>query len=301
MWADMILKYPEAAEELPKETILVDWNYGWKINHFGDVSKLQEMGFTFWGAPAIRSHPDNWYVTDWKNHFANQKDFIPYAREAGYEGLIMTSWSTTGLYGFTWDVGYEVVDMVQIRNTYPMSGFRILIASYAEALRTKKQIDPKEFVIHYSQKRFGIGKEEGEILWDYLSRPVELIQNGKPTKSDSIEQMQDDYNLIRKRLKTINPKRNKKEFAHFNLMADLRIHYLKFKSVESKYNSPKFSIDQVPELVGELEEIFSEAKELNKRFSGLNKGFLYESEIEEQNEIRLQPVRVLYNRLVKLK
>jgi hypothetical protein len=54
-------------------------------------------------------------------------------------------------------------------------------------------------------------------------------------------------------------------------------------------------------LVGELEEIFSEAKELNKRFSGLNKGFLYESEIEEQNEIRLQPVRVLYNRLVKLK
>lgn len=59
MWADIILKYPEAAAELPKETVFVDWNYGWKANHFGDISKLQELGFAFWGAPYIRSHPDN--------------------------------------------------------------------------------------------------------------------------------------------------------------------------------------------------------------------------------------------------
>ena len=64
MWADIILKHPEAARELPEETIFVDWNYGWKINHFGDIPQLQDQGFTFWGAPAIRSHPDNWYVTD---------------------------------------------------------------------------------------------------------------------------------------------------------------------------------------------------------------------------------------------
>lgn len=301
MWADIILKYPEAAEELPKETIFVDWNYGWKINHFGDVTNLQDKGFTFWGAPSIRSHPDNWYVTDWKTHFNNQKDFIPYARNADYKGSIMTSWSTTGQYGFTWDVGYEVVDMVQIRNTYPMTGFRILIASYANALESKDPIDPKEFVIQYSRKRFGLGKQDGEMLWDYLSRPVELIQNGKPTKSESIEQMQDEFGQIRELLIKINPHRNKDEFAHFKLMADLRMHYLDFKLVQSKYNSPKFSVDKVPELVEELEQIFAEAKVLDKRFSDLNTGFLYDSEIEEQNEVRIQPVRVLYDRLVKLK
>lgn len=301
MWADIILKYPEAAEELPKETIFVDWNYGWKINHFGDVKDLQDKGFTFWGAPSIRSHPDNWYVTDWKTHFNNQKDFIPYARKADYKGSIMTSWSTTGLYGFTWDVGYEVVDMVQIRNTYPMTGFRILIASYANALESKDQIDPMEFVINYSRKRFGLGKQDSEILWDYLSRPVELIQNGKPTKSESIEQMQDEFGQVRDILVKITPKRNKNEFAHFKLMADLRMHYLDFKLVQSKYNSPKFSADKGRELVEELEQIFADAKVLDKRFSDLNKGFLYDSEIEEQNEVRIQPVRVLYDRLVKLK
>ncbi|PRX51637.1 family 20 glycosylhydrolase [Salegentibacter salegens] len=301
MWADMILKYPEAAKELPKETILVDWNYGWKINHFGDVSKLQEMGFTFWGAPAIRSHPDNWYVTDWKTHFNNQKKFIPYARQAGYEGIVMTSWSTTGLYGFTWDVGYEVIDMTQIRNTYPMSGFRILIASYVESLNSKDSINPEDFVLQYSRERFGLEKEDGRILWDYFSKPVELIQNGKPEKSKSIEQMQFDYGQLNEKLNRINPKRNITEFNHLKLMADLRMHYLKFKAIEARYNSPEFSIDQTPELAEELENIFDEAKVLNRRFTALNKGFLYDSEIKEQNDIRIQPVQVLYDRLVKLK
>ncbi len=240
-------------------------------------------------------------MTNWKTHFANQKDFIPYAREAGYEGIIMTSWSTSGVYGFTWDIGFEVVDMVQLRNTYPMTGFQILIASYAEALKSKYKIDPKEFVINYSEKQFGLEEVDGEIMWNYFSRPLELIQNGKPTISESIEQMQEEFNLIREQLKTIKPKRNEKEFAHFDLMADLRKHYLEFKLVESNYNSPEFSTDEVPELINKLEQILMDAEELNKRFSSLNEGFLYDSEIKEQNEIRVQPVRVLYNRLIKLR
>lgn len=79
MWADILLKHPEAASELPKQTIFIDWNYGWKTNYFGDISSLQKQGFTFWGSPAIRSHPDNWYVTCWEKHLDNQRDFIPYA------------------------------------------------------------------------------------------------------------------------------------------------------------------------------------------------------------------------------
>ena len=159
MWADIILKHPEAAEQLPKETIFVDWNYGWKTNHFGDIAALQDLGFSFWGAPAIRSHPDNWYGTNWPVHFKNQKEFIPYARKSNYEGIVMTSWSTSGVYGFTWDVGYDVIDMEQIRNTYPLSGFRILIASFAEALNSPQAIEPKDFVQKYAKERFGLDEK----------------------------------------------------------------------------------------------------------------------------------------------
>ena len=41
MWADIVLKYPEAADELPEETIFVDWNYGWSTNYFGNINELQ--------------------------------------------------------------------------------------------------------------------------------------------------------------------------------------------------------------------------------------------------------------------
>ena len=66
-------------------------------------------------------------------------------------------------------------------------------------------------------------------------------------------------------------------------------------------NSPAFSTEQTPQLLEDLEAVLEEAEELNERFLDLNEGFLYEAEIEEQNEIRMEPVKVLYNRLAKLK
>lgn len=301
MWADIILKYPEAVEDLPKETVFVDWNYGWKINHFGDIAGIQEKGFTFWGAPAIRSHPDNWYVTDWKKHLENQRDFIPYARKAGYKGMVMTSWSTTGVYGFIWDVGYDVIDMVQVRNTYPLAGFRILMASYARALKSDKPIDPEAFVHDYGKERFGLNDVDNKRFWEFISAVPELIENGKTAYSKSIAELKEKYAEVRNGIYACSPKRNKKEFKHFKLMTDLRMHYLDFKEIEEQYNSKGFAMAQVPELISGLDGILQEGETLNKRFAQLMKGFLYPAEITEQNKRREEPVRVLYDRLAKLK
>ncbi len=301
MWADIILKYPEAASELPAETIFVDWNYGWKVNHFGDVDQLQNLGFSFWGAPSIRCHPDNWYVTDWATHFKNQEEFIPYASDANYEGMVMTSWSTTGLYGFNWDVGYEVVDMVQIRNTYPLSGFRISFASYAEAVASKKPLDAKVFILDYGKKRFGLKKNDAQFLYNFLYAPPELISNGMPSTSESITALKEDFAKVRADLVGVNPTQHVKEFEHFKLMADLRMHYLEFKEVESVYNSLDFRVSQTPELLEKMHKILQDAEVLGDRFFVLNKGFLYDAELHEQNELRVQHMRILHDRLAKLK
>ncbi|CAZ97487.1 family 20 glycosylhydrolase [Zobellia galactanivorans] len=301
IWADIILKYPEAAAELPEETIFIDWNYGWKTNHFGDVAGLQELGFTFWGSPAIRSHPDNWYGTGWMTHFKNQRDFIPYAREANYKGLFMTSWSTSGVYGFTWDVGYDVMDMVQMRNTYPMAGFRILIASYAHALKTDEPLDIEAFVRDYGKKRFGLNRADSQKLWDFFSANPEPITNGKASKSGSIEEVKERYGKIREAISSVTPSKNIREFGHFKLMADLRMHYLDFKNIEARYNSKGFSVADTPELLKALDQVLKDAKDLDKRFIDLNKGFLYDAELQEQNALRVEPVKGLYDRLAKLK
>jgi len=301
MWADIILKHPEAAADLPAETIFVDWNYGWKISHFGDIPSLQKIGFTFWGSPAIRSHPDNWYVTKWEKHFNNQSDFIPYSRQAGYTGMVMTSWSTSGVYGFTWDSGYDVLDMVQIRNNYPMSGFRILIASYAEALKKETPINGQSFALQYGKERFGLSNKDSQVLWKFLSADSELITNGKPEQSASIDDVKAKYDPIRKEINQIEPRKNQQEFEHFKLMADLRMHYLDFKAVEAQYNSKDFSVTETLGLLKKLDAVLADAETLNKRYIELNKGFLYDAELQEQNNIRVQQVKVLYDRLAKAK
>ncbi|MBK1440889.1 family 20 glycosylhydrolase [Parapedobacter sp. ISTM3] len=301
MWADIILKYPEAVAELPDEVIFVDWNYGWKTNHFGDVAALQQQGFTFWGAPSIRCHPDNWYVTDWMTHFNNQRDFIPYSREAGYRGMVMTSWSTTGVYGFIWDVGYDVIDMIQVRNTYPLAGFRILIASYAQALASSEPLDAQAFVYTYGKDRFGLTATEADALWSFFAAPPVLITDGKPADGSTIEMLIQNYTKVQQGVNTCSPKRNQREFEHFKLMVDLRMHYLAYKAIEAKYNAADFDPAQTPELLTAIHAILADADVLNQRFEGLMSGFLYPAEIAEQNRWRVEQVHVLYHRLAKLK
>jgi hexosaminidase len=297
MWADILLKYPEAASELPPQTIFVDWNYGWKTNYFGNIKALQSLGLEFWGAPAIRSHPDNYYVTCWGKHFSNQRDFIPYSRHAGYTGIIMTSWSTSGGYGYTWDVGYDVIDMQQVRNTYPLSGFRILLAAYAHALKDTMPLDPENFVTGYAQERFGLTYEQGAVLWKALNVNPELIVNGKPTTSKSIAEMRDSLSLISSQLYKIMPGKNKVEFEHFKLMARLRDYYLAGKELESFYNSDSFSILNKKVLFSKVDALLHESKKIDKKFMQLQKGFLYHSEIRKQNEIRNQKLVILRKRL----
>lgn len=301
MWADILLKYPEAASELPKETIFIDWNYGWKTNHFGDISNVQAKGFTFWGSPSIRSHPDNWYVTEWEKHFNNQRDFIPYSRKAGYQGMVMTSWSTSGLYGFTWDSGYELVDMLQVRNNYPLSAFRILVASFAEGLKKREPINPEDFVVSYAEERFGLKGNDRQRFWQAIKTDPRQIIITRPNAVSEISEISINNDTARKILKELKPLRNQKEFEHYRLMFDLRAFYLDFKKIEAAYNSEDFNRSKAKALVSGLEKLRNASKTLDRRFFELNKGFLYDEEIREQNLIRNQKLEVLFQRISRIR
>ncbi len=287
LWADIILKYPEARGELPKDLIFVDWNYGWDRNYFGKLDNLLETGATFWGAPSIRSHPDNIYLTQWEKHFDNQKDFIPFSRETGYKGMVMTSWSTSGTYGFRYDTNWEVVDMFPVRYVYPLSGFRILVAAYGESLKSKTPLNPTEFVTKYAQERFGLTKTESETLWSILRAPQETAN-----KTAKIVQMRDDVLKLQGQMNALKAKRNVNEFEHLRLMLDIRVDHLVFREIEYRYESTEFTREQTSEFLKELEPLVKNSKELDKRFLKLNKGYLYD---EELNEINISRSKKLLN------
>ncbi|HKK42767.1 MAG TPA: family 20 glycosylhydrolase [Bacteroidales bacterium] len=298
LWSDIVLQYPEVVDRLPKETIYVDWNYGWKINHFGDIGKLLTKGLTFWGSPSIRSHPDNWYLTDWQKHFNNQRDFIPYARKAGYKGIVMTSWSTSGEYGYTWDTDNEVIKLHAIRNVYPLSGFRILVAAYAQSLRQDVPLDPKAFVVKYARERFGLTAAEGEKLWDILCASPEQVT---PGDTADLERISRSVSHAEELMASLAPGAHMKEFEHLRLMLDLRLYYLDFMKIESVYESNRYNRETAKIILPELKRLLDESKSLNDRFADLNKGFLYPDEIKEQNHIRNEKLEEVYAAVAGLK
>jgi len=293
LWADVILKYPEAIKEMPKNVIYVDWNYGWKTNYFGDMQKLVDEGVTFWGAPSLRSSPDNIYLTSWMTHFNNQRDFIPFARKSGYRGLIMTSWSTSGLYGFLYDQSWEIQDMEQVRNVYPLNGFHMLLEAYSKSMNQEESIIPEQFVTEYAQSRFGMSKDEGNTLWQILKAPQEVIRNGKTTSGISINEIVELTKKSRSQLYSINPIKNLTEFAHLKLMFDIRLNYLEFKKIESIYQSESYERLRAKELLAGLELIIQEEVKLDTRFTLLQRGFLTDRGIVELNDIRKRKMIVL--------
>ena len=291
LWADIITKYPEAIDLLPKNAILVDWNYGWNIRHFGDIDKVIASGLEIWGAPAIRSHPDNYYSIDWTKHFNNQKDFIPYARQTGYDGMIMTSWSTSGGYGFFWDQHNVITEMDPVRQVFPMKAFRMLIAMYGEALKKETSIDPHDFVLHYAKDRFGISDSDAEKLWEVFNTPQTIILRGKAEngKGDSVNMIRDKAVADRDALYAMNIKTNKTEFDMFLLMWDIRVQFLEYKVIEAEINSPDFVRAKAPEMLSRLnDKVLSVNGKLDKRFAAMCKGYLKPQEIEYLNALRLR-------------
>ncbi|HEY9194814.1 MAG TPA: beta-N-acetylhexosaminidase [Mucilaginibacter sp.] len=299
LWADIALKYPEAIKSLPKETVFVDWNYGWDLSHFGDHQKLMESGFEIWGSPALRSSPDNYNLTQWEKHFKNIRDFIPEAARLGYKGMIMTSWSTSGQYSQVFESEADMAELYAIRHVYPLSGFNILTAAYFETLKTGAPLDINAFVGKYARRRFGFDEAGAASFWDALKTSPYEIQQGevKSPMPVTVQQLLDSAAIVRRKLYALKPVKNQAEFEHFKLMADIRVYYLTYQAIEKEANQPSFNEAQKPAIVGRLKQLLKDGKQLDERFATLQKGFLNPSAIEDENKLRNIKVQVLFDRL----
>ena len=278
LWADMVLKYPEAIHRLPAGTILVDWNYGWSLDHFGDHKKLLASGYTIWGAPAIRSSPDNFYQTKWEKHFSNIRDFVPACRRMGYQGMVLTSWSTSGAYSYTYESEDALSNLEAIRHVYPITGFNILIAAYFESLRTQSPLDIPKFVTGYCHTRYGFTDDQSRIFWNALT---DTGINAAQT------------------LRTLHPQNNEEEYAHYILMADIRTQHLLFERLEAEANAPGEAGRDIPGLLTRLKALLDADSDISQRFIKLNKITLYPAELAHENELRTFRIRDLYARLSK--
>lgn len=260
IWGDILLQNPEAASKLPKDVVIVDWNYGWNVNHFGDIDALLSQGFEMWGASSLRSSPDNIYLTQWDKHLANLREYIPFCRQKGFKGIIQTSWSTSGQYSYVWDHN-SLIDLIPIREVYPAQAFDMLWQAFFLAV-SDSNVLPEGFEEHYLSRHFALKETDAAALSVYFT----VAQNpvtGKNFTAEKIRSELDNALQLQKTIRTVHPRQNRKDFAHLVLMLDLRINYLRFKAVQFSYENCQASRKTTAK---ELKRLCRESSRLVKRF-----------------------------------
>lgn len=303
LWADIALKYPEALKSLPEGVIFVDWNYGWGLNRFGDHKELMKSGFEVWGAPSLRSNPDNYNLTSWGKHFNNIRDFIPQARELGYTGMVMTSWSTSGVYSYVRESGPDIIDLHAVRRVYPLSGFNLLLAAYLKALNDTEPLDIQDFVKDYTKRTYGFNQQQSDMFYKALfASPYQIGQGRVMGKKDmSIKQLLDSVMYVEKVFDELKPQRNKNEFEHYRLMAKTRSLYVHYQYIEYRAGEDTFAASQIPSLLPELKGIIEKTKKVNAQYLKKNKKEFYSSELALDNDLRIAKMQLLYNRLSRMR
>ncbi|MGM9764109.1 MAG: family 20 glycosylhydrolase [Candidatus Cryptobacteroides sp.] len=271
IWADIILKYPEALAELPDNVIVVDWNYGWKPDYFGAMDNIEKSGHEIWGACSMRSHPDNLYLVQWRKHLDNIFEYSAYAREHGFSGFINTSWSTSGTYGYIYDDRNEVIEIQPIREVYPYSGFDMLDTAYSAAMSGKFN-DADAFLDDYCRTVLAL-KDESDILT--VKKYFNMKQTPVYAFNGVIDRLQKELDKcldVQKEFSALKFNGRPADVAkHLELMLDIRINYLKFKVIEAQIESETFTVYNAKALLENLRQVKKESLNLRKRFISLNR------------------------------
>lgn len=303
LWADIALKYPEYIHLLPKQTVFIDWNYGWPLDRFGNHQQLVNSGYEIWGAPALRSDPDNYFITCWQKHFNNIRDFIPACRNLGYKGILMTSWSTSGAYSSLFDSEGDLIELYAIRHVYPISGFDILVAAYEEAINSPSPLDIDGFIKQYCSRQYGLSEKDALRFKAALFTAPYKINKGQVVApvAMNINQLLDSARSAAAIFQSLRPVKNQHLFAHYQLMADIRVYYLTFMTIETRANAADLTLKDTAACIAQLQQLMKQEPQLSQAFVQLNGSLLYPSALEEENALRSQKVHQLYQRLAKIK
>ncbi len=187
-----------------------------------------------------------------------------------------------------------------IRHVYPISGFNMLIAAYAESIKSTKPLDIDAFITKYCKDQYGFNAEESAKFWKALKTAPYEIVHGKVRSPMplTVKQLLDSTRTAAEILYDLRPKNNKEEFEHYRLMAGIRLYYVQFHEILERLNSPSFTPDQVPGVLQELKNMMMNETVLDMHFNELNKNYLNPSELKQENDLRNVRVRAFVRTLI---
>jgi hypothetical protein len=168
-------------------------------------------------------------------------------------------------------------------------------------LRSEKPLDILSFIEAYGKQQYGFNKQQALLFWKTLTTAPYEISQGQVIASPeiTIQQLADSEAIIVKTLYALQPQKNKEEFEHYRLMADIRMLYISYHNIEAAVNSQDFSNAQLPVVLQQLKQLMNTSKQIDQRFINLNKNTLLLAELQEENNLRSSKIISLYQRLSK--
>jgi hypothetical protein len=93
-WADIILKYPHLLKDLPKDIVLLNWEYEQDGANIKRTKEIANAGIDFMACPGTSS----WLThgSRMPNSMSNVKNFAEQGRKYHAEGLLNTDWGDNG-------------------------------------------------------------------------------------------------------------------------------------------------------------------------------------------------------------
>ncbi|MFA5554671.1 MAG: family 20 glycosylhydrolase [Phycisphaerae bacterium] len=94
IWADIILKYPELLAKLPRDIVLLNWEYEQNGKNIERTKEIADSGLAFMVCPGT----SGWLThgTRLSNSIANVSGFAAQGRQYNTQGLLNTDWGDQG-------------------------------------------------------------------------------------------------------------------------------------------------------------------------------------------------------------
>jgi hypothetical protein len=241
----------------------------------------------------MRSWHDNHSTFSWRGHFENLRDYIPEVRRRKFQGMILTSWSTSGSGNFEWEGPGRPLTFLPMRRRMPHAGLPIFTAAFAEAVDQDEPLDYENFVVRYAGENFGFPKTEAR---DFLK--ALLLTDQPPGEGVTLRQNHHEAKMAAGIMAGLIPLKGEGEFERYNLMVTLTEHYLRTLLVEEAAQKADFSVGRKrTSLVETIRKLIEVAEVHNSRFRKAYEGELYPDELQAEIDYRMKGLRELHARI----
>ncbi|MEM9858393.1 MAG: glycoside hydrolase family 20 zincin-like fold domain-containing protein [Bacteroidota bacterium] len=101
MWGDILKTHPEIISKLPKETIVLTWDYSDRDSFSNWIDPFRDSGLDYWVCPGVLN--SNRFYPDFDESLGNIFGFVGEGLENNTSGMLLTVWDDGGRHFFSRD------------------------------------------------------------------------------------------------------------------------------------------------------------------------------------------------------